>query len=286
MQKPYLRSVAKSAVRVLAISYAIVTASCAVNQRSLIYHPDDSLPEPARFGVAEMDSVRIPAEDGVNLLGWWRPPPDDARPVVVVFHGNAGHLGYRADKARLFMDAGYGVLLVSWRYNAQAGGEPSEEGLIADGRAALAFLEQRGVAPGRVVVYGESLGSGVAVALAAENDLAGIVLESPFSSVAEVAQHHFWYLPARWLVLDEFDSVSRIARVEEPLLLLHGAADTLIPARFARELYDAAPGPKEAHILPGAGHNNLLAFGAGRLAVDFIDRRVVAAVRAAQGRPS
>lgn len=281
-----LRSVAKSAARVVVISYAIVTASCAVNQRFLLYHPDPTVPDPARFGVAEMQSVRIPAGKGMNLLGWWRPPPDDASPVIALFHGNAGHLGYRANKARLFMDAGYGVLLVSWRYNAGAGGEPGEEALVGDGRAAMSFLETQGIAPGRTVVYGESLGSGVAVALAAERDLAGIVLESPFSSVAEVAQYHFWYLPARWLVLDEFDSVTRIRRVQEPLLLVHGADDTLIPVRFARELYDAAPGPKEVRILPGAGHNDLYAHGAGPIMVDFIDRRIVEATRTAGGGSS
>jgi len=275
MERMNPRAVIKSAVRVVVISYAIVTASCAVNQRSLLYHPDATVPVPARFGVAEMRSVRIPAEQGIRLLGWWRAPPDDTSPVIVVFHGNAGHLGYRADKARQFMDAGYGVLLVSWRYNAGAGGEPGEEALIADGRAALAFLEEQGIESGRTVVYGESLGSGVAVALAAERDLAGIVLESPFSSVSEVAQYHFWYLPARWLVVDEFDSITRIARVEEPLLLVHGANDTLIPVQFARELYDAAPGPKEVRILPGAGHNDLYAHGAGPIVVDFIDRRIV-----------
>lgn len=273
-------------MRVVVISYAIVIASCAVSQRSLIYHPDDTVPDPARYGVGEMESVRIPVGEGIGLLGWWRPPVGDASPVVLLFHGNAGHLGYRAGKARLFLDAGYGVLLVSWRYNAGAGGEPGEETLIADGRAALEFLEQQGVTPGRIVVYGESLGSGVAVALAAERDLAGLVLESPFSSVAEVAQYHFWYLPARWLVLDAFDSVTRIREVEEPLLLVHGADDTLIPVRFARELYDAAPGPKEARILPGAGHNDLYAHGAGPIMVDFIERRIVAAARPIEGRPS
>lgn len=281
-----IRSVARSAVRVVVISYAIVTASCAVNQRSLMYHPDDTVPDPSRYGVGEMESVRIPAGEGINLLGWWRPPANDATPVVLLFHGNAGHLGYRAEKARLLLDAGYGVLLASWRYNAGAGGAPGEEALIADGRAALTFLEAQGIKAGRVVVYGESLGSGVAVALAAERDLAGVVLESPFSSVAEVAQYHFWYLPARWLVLDEFDSVTRIRRVREPLLLVHGADDTLIPVRFARELYDAAPGPKEARFLTGAGHNDLYAHGAGTLVVEFIERRVVAVTRPVEGRPS
>lgn len=281
-----LRSVTKSAIRVVAISYAIVTASCAVNQRSLLYHPDDTIPDPAAYGVAGMEVVRIPVEEGIGLLGWWRAPADADRPVIVLFHGNAGHLGYRAGKARLFMDAGYGVLLVSWRYNAQAGGDPGEAELIADGRAALAFLAGREVSAGRIVVYGESLGSGVAVALAAENDLAGLVLESPFSSVAEVAQHHFWYLPARWLILDEFDSVSRIAGVDEPLLLVHGASDTLIPPEFARRLYDAAPGQKEAHFVAGAGHNDLYAHGAGRFVVDFIERRVVAAGATKPGEAS
>lgn len=269
-----LSSVTRRAAWVVVGAYAVATASCAVAQRSLIYHPDATVPAPERYGVPEMDAVRFAAGEGVNLLGWWKAPRHESSPVIVFFHGNAGHLGYRAGKARMFMDAGYGVLLVSWRYNAGAGGDASEEGLIADGRAALDYLAHRGIAPGRVVVYGESLGGGVAVALAAEEELAGVVLEAPFSSLAEVAQHHFWYLPARWLVVDEFDSIDRISHVSEPLLVVHGDDDRVIPRRFAESLYSAAPGPKEAQFLPGAGHNDLYAHGAGEIVVGFIDRRI------------
>jgi len=153
-------------------------------------------------------------------------------------------------------------------------GAPTEAGFYADGRAALGFLEREAVTPNRLVLYGESLGSGVAVALAAEHQVAAVILEAPPTSVAEVAQCHFPFVPAARLVTDRFDSLSRISRVKVPILVLHGESDRVVPIRFGHALFKAAPEPKEGWFAPDAGHEDLARYGALDVVVAFIERRL------------
>lgn len=268
----WLKKTIKRLIWLAVFGYAVLLAVLFFGQRWAIYHPDQTIPDPAQSGVPEMTAHRVETVDGLKPLAWWAAPADATRPVIIYFHGNAGHIGTRAKRARLYLDAGFGVLLAGYRYNAGAGGDPSEDALISDGRAAFAFVLSQGVAPGRIVLYGESLGTGVAVAIASENAIGALVLEAPFTSVADVAQHRFWYVPARWLVRDEFDSLSRIEGIRAPLLLIHGEADTLIPPDFARKLFVAASEPKEAHFLLKGTHANLYQLGAGELVIDFLER--------------
>lgn len=256
--------------------YGLMLGGLYFGQRALMYHPDPTVPFPHRHGVPEMEAIRVPVSGGVEVLCWWHPPETVEHPVVVYFHGNAGHIGERGYKVRHMIDAGYGVLLTGYRYNAQAGGKPSEDLLLADGRMLVAHVEAQDVAPRRLVMYGESLGSGIAVALAAERQVGALVLETPYSTMAEVAQSHYWYVPTKWLVHDRYDSMGRIASVRAPIMLFHGDADTTIPVRFAKRLFDVAPEPKEARYFPGGAHTDLYEHGAGQLVVDFIERRLVA----------
>jgi hypothetical protein len=146
--------------------------------------------------------------------------------------------------------------------------------LVADGIAALDFLGGEGIAPNRLVIYGESLGSGVAVPLAARRQVASLILEAPFTSVAEVAQYHYSFMPASALVRDRFDSLARIGEVKAPILVLHGARDRVVPLRFGRALFDAAPEPKELWLSRDAGHEDLVRYGAFEAVLDFLQRRV------------
>lgn len=270
-----------SAVLILAIAgYLAVAGLMFFGQRSILYHPNDLVPRPADFGVPEMTAHRLETADGFKPLVWWVPGREKAAPVIVWFHGNGGHIGQRAGRARLFMDAGYGVLLAGYRYNARAGGDPSEEGLLADGRAAVEFVRSRGVRTDRIILYGESLGTGVATAMATEYRAAGLVLDMPYSSITDVARERYWFLPVRLLLLDTFDSESRMAQVRSPVLVIHGEKDRVIPVKFARALFAAAPEPKEGHFIPGGRHGNLYRLGAGRLVLDFLERRVARGSRA------
>ena len=166
------------------------------------------------------------------------------------------------------------MLLAEYRGYGGNPGAPSEAGFYTDGRAALAFLDREGVTLNRLVLYGESLGSGVAVLLAVEHRIAALVLEAPFTSVAEVAQCHFRFVPASRMVIDRFDSLSRIGKITAPLLVLHGEHDRVVPIRFGRALFDAAPEPKEGCFAPEAGHENLARYGALDVVVEFIERRL------------
>lgn len=255
--------------------YFTLLAIFYVNQRDIQYHPHSDVPDPAGSIVPEMVALRIETPDGMRPLAWWAPPRDGTRPVVVYFHGNGGTVAMLATQARILLDAGYGVLLAGYRYNARAGGAPSEDGLIADGRAAVDFVRSQGIPPGRVVLYGESLGTGVAVAIAADrSDVGAVILAMPYTSIADVAQVHYWFFPVRWLIQDSFDSLSRIGDIGSPLLILHGEDDRVIPVEFARELFAAAPEPKEGHFIPGGRHGGLYGLGAGEIVVDFIERHV------------
>lgn len=255
--------------------YAVLVVLLYVAQRSLLYHPDQTVPDPAAWDAPTMEAVRLPTDDGLKIYAWWRAPADTTKPIIVYFHGNAGHLGERVDKTAPYLDAGYGLLLVTYRYNAKAGGKPTEEGLLLDGKAAIEFaLAQTGATQDRLVLYGESLGSGVAVQLANRYDVGAVVLEAPYSSVAEVAQGHYWYVPARWLVLDQFNSMAWIDKIGAPLLIVHGDHDTVIPMRYGRRLFDAALEPKEFAHFPGGAHADLHNYGLMQTVLGFLERMV------------
>lgn len=264
-----------SVIAVAVAAYVAFVGALYLGQRSLLYYPDTSVPSPAASGLPEMATVRLDTDDGLRLLAWYRAAPAD-RPTVVYFHGNAGSIGGRAFKVRPYLDAGFGLLLVEYRGYGGNPGKPTETGLYADGRAALAFLDVEGVAATDLILYGESLGSGVAVHLAAERGAAqpvgGLILEAPFSSMAAVAAHHYPFVPARSMVKDRYDSDAKIARIGAPLLIVHGDRDRTVPPRFGRRLFDAAIEPKEIRLLTGARHNDLYDFGAAEAVIEFIER--------------
>ena len=245
-------------------------------QRGLLYVPSQATPSPEASGVPEMTPVTLETADGPRLMSWYR-PAENGRQTIVYFHGNGGHIGYRGTKARPYLDAGYGMLLVSYRGYGGNPGSPSEDGLYADGRAAMAFLAARGVEPGRTALYGESLGGGVAVQIALEQaraskPVAAVVLEAPFTSAVDAGAHHYPWAPVRWLMKDRFDSRSKIAGVQAPVLIVHGGRDRVVPIRFGEALYAAAVAPKESLWIPEAGHNDLDAFGATEKVLEFLDR--------------
>jgi fermentation-respiration switch protein FrsA (DUF1100 family) len=256
-----------------AAAYAALVGGLYLFQRQLLYLPDRTRPELmglAQLGVRE---IMLQTEDGLPLLSWYL-PPRQGRPVIAYFHGNGGHIGYRAERLLRFSREDYGVLMLEYRGYGANPGSPSEAGFYVDGRAALAFLDREGMAPSRLVLYGESLGSGVAVTLAAQYQAAGLILEAPPTSVAEVAQCHFPYVPAALLVTDRFDSLSRIGKVKAPLLVLHGERDRVVPVRYGRALLEAASEPKEGWFAPEAGHEDLARYGGLDVAVAFIERRL------------
>ncbi len=252
-------------------AYGVLVAGLYVFQRQLLYFPGGGRPELGELTAIGVREVRLKTADGLSLLSWYL-PPREGRPVIAYFHGNGGHIGYRAERLRWFARDGYGVLMAEYRGYGGNPGTPSEAGLSIDARAALDFLDGEGITPNRLVIYGESLGSGVAVPVAAQREVAALILEAPFTSVAEVAQYHYSFMPAAALVRDRFDSLSRIGNVKAPILVLHGERDRVVPIRFGRALFEAAPGPKEFWVAREAGHENLTWFGAFEAVRGFLEK--------------
>jgi fermentation-respiration switch protein FrsA (DUF1100 family) len=245
-----------------------VLAGLWAGQHLLIYFPDRSRPTPP----PGVEAIRLDTADGLALLAWWMPPREAEAPVLLYLHGNGGNLGHRASAFEAFATLGWGVMMPAWRGYGGNPGRPSETGLLRDAEAGLEALAARGIPPARIVVWGESLGTGVGVRLAAEKPgrIAALILESPYTSLLDLARLHYPVLPAGLLLRDRYESLSRIGDAGVPALVMVGGRDTLVPPEMGRRLAAAARAPAEVWEAPLAGHNELGAHGAIAAAAAFL----------------
>lgn len=230
-----------------------------LGQRRLIYLPFGDVP-PAAAVIPRAREVQFDTADGLTLGGWFVPPlREPARATVLVFNGNAGNRSMRAPLAVRLAVAGYAVLLFDYRGYGGNPGRPTEAGLIADARAARAWLMAVQEVPAeRLVYFGESLGAGVAVALAVEARPAALILRSPFTSLVDVGRMHYPILPVGRLLADRFPSIEQIRRIDCPLLIIAGDRDTIVPLALSERLFETAlQADKHLLTIAGAGHNDL-----------------------------
>ena len=232
--------------------YAALVAGLFFGQRKILFRCDAAEVDPATLGL-KAEVLRLKTEDGESLLAWSIPPAPD-RPFVLYFHGNAGGLDLRVERFRAMAEAGIGLLAIEYRGYASSTGSPSERGLKLDGEAAYAAAIASGVAPERIVPLGESLGSGVAVALAARHKVGALVLDSPYSSIVDVAAATYWFAPVRALLRDPFRNDLLIASVKAPTLIVHGTKDAVVPIRFGEKLFGLANPPKQFWRVEGGSH--------------------------------
>jgi fermentation-respiration switch protein FrsA (DUF1100 family) len=227
-------------------------------QRRLIYFPTSDVPTPTENGLTDVEPVTYETADGLRLTGWFVAAPGSSpRVTVVVFNGNAGNRGHRGPLAAALHRHGLQVLLVDYRGYGGNPGTPTESGLAADSRAARAYVAGRpDVDRSRIVYFGESLGTAVAVDLAVEHPPAALVLRSPFTSMADVGRHHYPFLPVRLLLRDRFAAIDQIQRIRAPVLVIAGERDQIVPVDHSRRLYDAAAAPKTLLVIPDADHND------------------------------
>jgi fermentation-respiration switch protein FrsA (DUF1100 family) len=237
---------------VIVLGYVGVLALMYVFQRALLYFPDAKRTPPALAGLPQAQEVLLTTSDGETLIAWEVAPHAD-RPVVLYFHGNAGALDLRADRFRKLVADGTGLIALSYRGYGGSSGSPSEAGLIRDALAAYGYAVAR-YAPRRIVLWGESLGTAVAIALAAEHAVGGLILDAPFTSIADVGAAAYPFAPVRWVVKDAFHSDRRIARVRAPILVRHGERDDVVPIRFGERLFALANEPKRFLRIPLGGH--------------------------------
>ena len=252
-----------------ALLYCLALGALIWFQRDAMYFPQALDTTPAKAGFEGAESFTLNTSDNQHLVAWHK-RAKPGKPTILYFYGNGGVLARMSPRFNALTDGGNGLMAVDYRGYGGSTGQPTEEGLLLDGEAAYIHLLAEGVPPDRIVVYGESLGSGVAVALAARHRPASLILEAPFSSAVDVAAGRYWMFPVRALMRDQFRSDLRIKDVLAPILILHGENDDVVPVKFGRRLFNLAPFPKEFMGIPGSGHALLLLPGVAARVKDWL----------------
>lgn len=246
-------------------------------QRQLQYAPNKSHPgSPADAGVPEMIEVQATTDDGYNHLSWFAAPKEPGAGIIILFHGNAGNISHRNMKARHFIDRGYGVFFCGYRGYGGNRGNPTEAGLYKDARACLRWLDGKGYKTGDFILYGESLGSGVATQMALEIQPRTLILEAPFSSATDVAKHRYFFLPVDALLKDKYDNVSKIKDIRTNLLIIHGDEDEVVHIDLGQRLFNAANHPKEFITINRGAHSDLYEHHAGHVITDWLEKQIAA----------
>jgi len=272
----------------LGVLYGVAVVALMVLQRQIIFRPAEGPPQVERVGVAGLAQVTIRTQDGLDLMAWQVAPglgapglgapglgaPGLGAPVVLYLHGNGGNVGHRAERVRRIAALGWGALFVSYRGYGGNPGQPTETGLKLDVAAGLAALRAQGIEDRRIVVWGESLGSGLATALAAQHRFGAVVLETPYTSLADIAKRRYPLVPVDLLLRDRFDSLVHVPAIASPILILVGDRDRTVPPDMGRTILAAAGERGELWVATQGGHNNLLEFGAMEAVADFLRRRM------------
>jgi len=250
----------KIALAALAI-YAGVGLAAWLGQRRLMYFPNPSQIAPGAAGLSDVEEKVLRTPDGHRLVVW-RAQAQPGQPTILYFHGNGGGLANRAGRFGRYRELGFGLFALSYRGYSGSTGSPSEAANLKDAALAYDTLVAEGVDPGDIFIYGESLGSGVAVATAARKRAGGVILDAPYTSVVDIAARRYPILPVRTLLIDRYESDKRIRQVKAPVLILHGEKDRVIPAEMGRALYALANEPKKLVLYPEGHHIDLDDFGA------------------------
>jgi fermentation-respiration switch protein FrsA (DUF1100 family) len=263
-------TVLKSILIILVVGYLIGLGVLFVAQRSMLFPiPQTLRTSPEAAGFPDAQEHVLTTADGENIIVWHVP----AKPgwaVIIYFPGNGDFLAGRVSRFRSMTSDGSGLVAVSYRGYAGSTGQPSERGLLLDAAAAYAFASTRYGAE-QIVAWGFSLGTGVAVALAADHDVGKLILEAPYTSTADIAGLRLRFVPVRLLMRDQFRSDQRVAGVTAPVLIMHGARDTVIPIGFGERLFALAHEPKQFVRFPAGGHDDLDGHGAIETARRFIN---------------
>jgi fermentation-respiration switch protein FrsA (DUF1100 family) len=242
------------------LGYGGLLAFMTVFQRSLMYFPDKRRYPLAQVGLPQAKEVTLTSSDGEKLIAW-HVAPRGTKSVIIYFQGNAGASDLRVGRFHWLIEDGTGLLALSYRGYGGSSGNPTEQGLIRDALAAYDFAAKR-YDPSRIVLFGESLGTAVAIALAAERTVGGLILDAPFTSAADVGAAAYPFMPVRWLIKDAWRSDRRIGKIHAPILVIHGVRDRVVPIRFGERLFARAGEPKRMARFPDGDHVNLDDHGA------------------------
>lgn len=254
----------------LAATYLAICVGGYFCHRLFMFFPDPYRATPAEAGLEGVQEVELPTSDGKVLVAWYAPAAR-GKPTVLYFHGNAGNAANRAEKIDTVRRNGYGVFYLNNRGYGGSTGRPSEASNIADAVAAHDHLTKLGIAPGDIVLYGESLGSGQAVRLAEQREAKAVVLEAPLTITTEVGRRTYFWLPLSLIIVDKFHNEKNVRKVTEPLLVLHGERDRVIPVGQGKRVFAAANEPKRLELFRNAGHADLFEHGAWEKVEAFVE---------------
>ncbi|NBX52610.1 MAG: alpha/beta hydrolase [Proteobacteria bacterium] len=244
----FKKFLAKTLLIKLALFYAIVVLLMMVFQRNFLYYPFGKIlviPE-------DFQEVILKTSDEVEVYAWYKKPLEGQK-TILYFHGNAGNLAGRTDRMIKFANQ-YGVLAISYRGYAKSKGSPSQDGFFADANSALGFLNSQQISTKQIILFGESIGSGVATKLASENEFAGLILEAPFTSIESVAKKIYWFLPVSLILRDHFDSAKLAPKINTPVLIIHAKGDKIVPFSEGQKLFELFNSPKKLIALDGDFH--------------------------------
>lgn len=236
--------------------YLCIIAGMYVFQRRLLYHPEVATLPPPSFQLPNTRQITLTTTDGIRITAWHH-SGSDSKPTVIYFHGNSGHMGvdYRVERFHTLTSQGFGLLALSYRGYGDSEGSPSEAGLMEDARATIHYaLDVLHLLPQHIWLFGESLGSGVAVRMASEFTVGGIILDSPYTSAADRAAELYPWLPIHLIMKDHFNSLDLISRIHAPILIVHGEDDTVIPVQHGKTLLAHANEPKKGVFPAGLAH--------------------------------
>ncbi len=227
--------------------YLFILSYTYIFQRKLLYHPIENN-YPGDQLLAKIEKVKVKTKDNIELLSWFHNKNLEKYKTILFFHGNAGALDNRIHKINHFKDMDVNFLIVAWRGFSGNEGQPTEVGLYEDGKSAVRWLNNKGILDKDIIIYGESLGTGIAVEIAQNKNFAGIILESPFTSMVEAAKTKYPYLPVRLLLKDKYESDKKIKNIISPILIMHGKVDQIVPFYMGKKMYEIANEPKYSYF--------------------------------------
>ncbi len=233
--------------------YFLVLVFLYFYQRNLLYHPNENNYSEDKISV-DIENVRIKTSDNIELLGWYHEKNLKDFKTLIFFHGNAGSLENRIHKLNHFRDMNINFLIIAWRGFSGNNGNPSEQGLYEDGKSAIDWLIKKGVSEKNLILYGESLGTGVATHLAQNKNFAGVILETPFTSMIDAAKKFYPYIPVKLLLKDKFENYKKIKNINSPILIMHGEVDQLVPFSMGKKIYEIANEPKYSYFTKYDNH--------------------------------
>ena len=216
-------------------------------QRNLMYLPEENNYSGDKIKV-DIEKVKINTSDNLDLLGWFHKIDLKKFKTILYFHGNAGKLENRIHKLNHFKDMEVNFLIIAWRGFSGNKGKPSEKGLYIDGNSATKWLKNLGLNEEDIILYGESLGTGIATEIAQNSNFAGLILETPFTSMVDAAKNVYPYIPVGLLLKDRYENYKKIKNINIPILVMHGEADQIVPFRMGKKIYDIAKQPKYYHF--------------------------------------